>query len=337
MGNKLEGELVRKWCMLHDIVVLSETKTTASPSLPGFVAINNSKHRHGGVAVLIKRYLYPSVSYVDVDDEGAIWFELRCVPGVMFCGMYNEPSDSPYFRPATFASIPAHLESGKHCVIVGDLNARLGTRVHSVDESCGLSHHVLDDTVNPNGRSLAQTCIANRLTLVNNLKTGDHQWNGNLTYRKTQLWMSEVDLCVVSLPLVEAISHFTVDQNLKYPSDHAPVSVGFDFGHCLNTCKIGELVERSKMLGSYDHFTCNSNHTKRPIPYRFIDRDVFAQNIEQTPLPAIDGTNIDSLLENVTETLYQCAASSKRTVTNRYENAATPANHWQRISAANVS
>ena len=116
MRDKLDGDLVRDWCNKHDIVVLSETKTTVSPSLPGFVSINNSKHRHGGIAVLIKRYLYHSVSYVDVDDEGAIWFELSCVPGVMFCGMYNEPSDSSYFRPGTFASIPAHLESGKHCV-----------------------------------------------------------------------------------------------------------------------------------------------------------------------------------------------------------------------------
>ena len=144
------------------------------------------------------------------------------------------------------------------------------------------THHVVDDAVNLNGRSLVQTCLANQLTVVNNLKTVDHVWNGNLTYRKKQLWISEVDLCLDSLPLVEAISHFTVDQSLTYPSDHAPVSVGFDFSHCLNTCKIDELVERSKMLGSYDHLKYNNN-TSRPIPYRFIDRDLFAQNIEQTP------------------------------------------------------
>ena len=235
MRDKLDGDLVRDWCSKHDIVVLSETKTTVSPSLPGFVSINNSKHRHGGIAVLIKRYLYHSVSYVDVDDEGAIWFELSCVPGVMFCGMYNEPSDSSYFRPGTFASIPAHLESGKHCVIVGDLNARLGTSVHSVDDSLGVSHVIVDNTVNQNGRSLIQTCIANKLTPVNNLVTADHTWNGSLTYRKKHRWISEVDLCLVSLPLVGAISHFTVDQNLKYPSDHAPVSVGFDFSSCMNS------------------------------------------------------------------------------------------------------
>ena len=48
MQDKLEHDLVRDWSALHDIVVLSETKTTAAPSLPGFVAVNNSKYRHGG-------------------------------------------------------------------------------------------------------------------------------------------------------------------------------------------------------------------------------------------------------------------------------------------------
>ena len=45
--------------------------------------------------------------------------------------------------------------------------------------------------------------------------THDHIWNGSLTYRKKHRWISEVDLCLVSMPLVGAISHFTVDQNLN--------------------------------------------------------------------------------------------------------------------------
>ena len=91
LRDKLESEFVRDWCSLHDIIVLSETKTSAAPSLPGYIAINNSKYRHGGVAVLLKRYLFPKVCFVDIEDEGAVWFELSCVPGVIFCGMYNEP------------------------------------------------------------------------------------------------------------------------------------------------------------------------------------------------------------------------------------------------------
>ena len=217
------------------------------------------------------------------------------------------------------------------------MNARLGSRVHLVDETRGFTHVIVDNTVNTNGRSLAQTCIANKLTPVNNLKIADRVWKGNLTYRKKQRWISEVDLCLVSLPLTKAVSHFSVDQSLRYPSDHAPVSVGFDFSCCVNACRVDELVERSKMLGSYEHLMINNNHTNRPIPYRFIDRGLFAQNIEETPLPVIEGTTVDTLLENVTDELYKCAARSKRTAINHYENAAKPSNRWQRIIAAKDS
>ena len=329
---------MRDWCSLHDIIVLSETKTTAAPSLPGYVAINNSKYRHGGVAVLIKRYLFSKVCFVDVEDEGSVWFELSCVPGVLFCGMYNEPSDSSYFRPETFTSIPAHLDSGKNVVIVGDLNSRLGFRVHAISEEFRtVSHNVIDPTTNANGRALVQTCIANRLTPVNNLKTPDHTWNGNLTYRKKQNWISEVDLCLVSLPLIGAISHFSIDQDCKFPSDHAPVSVTFDFSSCINSVKTGELIERSEMLGSYKHLAPKNTSMKRPLPYRFIDQDLFSQNIQQVPVPTIEDNSIDSVLENVTETLYTCASQSKRTVVDRYSNHPKPGNRWKRMLAANDS
>ena len=53
-SDKLESDSVRDWIFLHDIVVLSETKTIASPSVPGYVAVNNSKSRRGGVAMLVR-------------------------------------------------------------------------------------------------------------------------------------------------------------------------------------------------------------------------------------------------------------------------------------------
>ena len=54
MKDKLENDIVRDWFFEHDIVVLTETKSKGSPSVPGFVAINNSNSNHGGIAVLIK-------------------------------------------------------------------------------------------------------------------------------------------------------------------------------------------------------------------------------------------------------------------------------------------
>ena len=152
--QKLENDRVRNWVYKHDIVVLSETKTRGTPSLPGYVAINNSKSNHGGIAVLVKSRLYKNVSKIDVTCEGVIAVELSCVPGVRFIGMYNEPTDSLYFRPTTLASIPAHVSSGKSCIVVGDLNSRLGNNVHDiVKDQPNLRYEVVDDRTNCNGKA----------------------------------------------------------------------------------------------------------------------------------------------------------------------------------------
>ena len=66
---------------------------------------------------------------IDVEIEGVIAFELSCAPGLRFVGMYNEPTDSLYFRPTTLASITKHVRSGKQCIVIGDLKARLGRNV----------------------------------------------------------------------------------------------------------------------------------------------------------------------------------------------------------------
>jgi exonuclease III len=123
--DKFENERVRNWLFNQDIVIISETKTKGTPSVPGFIAINNSKSNHGGVVALVKVGLYPKISMIDVEIDGVIALELSCAPGLRFVGIYNEPTDSLYFRPTTLSAITRHKRSGKYGITVGDLNARL--------------------------------------------------------------------------------------------------------------------------------------------------------------------------------------------------------------------
>ena len=72
---------------------------------------------------------------------------LSCIPSVRFCGMYNEPSDSSYFRHTTFI----HLTDGKPAVIVGDLNAHI---YDLVEDSDNISNDITDYFCNQNSRFL---------------------------------------------------------------------------------------------------------------------------------------------------------------------------------------
>ena len=86
VANKLESHIVMSFIVNKDIVILAETKSKADSFVPGFKIIHSkkTKHRCGGVIVLIKNYLYSQVTHIDISVEDQIWFQLRDIPGIMF-------------------------------------------------------------------------------------------------------------------------------------------------------------------------------------------------------------------------------------------------------------
>ena len=245
--DKLENDLVREWVLRHDIVVLTETKTQASPSMPGYVAIPNCSSRHGGVAVLVRRRLFPYVQGIETHEPGVIWFELSTIPGICFCGMFNEPADSTYFRPETYASIPAHLTSGQMCVVGGDMNARMGQKAQELAGEYVQRYNVVDEGTNTNGRMLLQTCKDNDLVVANNLVTMEGRTlQSGLSFRKKKRWISELDLCMVSRQLSDSLVDLTMNQDLGFPSDHAPLSVKYSDTNFNHLVKLGLIINFGK-------------------------------------------------------------------------------------------
>ena len=69
-------------------------------------------------------------------------------------------------------------------------------------------------------------CLHDRLRLVHGLiLTALLEFVCRILLDPAQdLWISELDLCLISKDVVNAVSYFKVDQDLRFPSDHAPVS-----------------------------------------------------------------------------------------------------------------
>ena len=336
--DKLENENVRSWLFQHDIVFLSETKTRGTPSVPGFVAINNSKSNHGGIVALVKARIYPKIRSIDVGTEGVVSLELSCVPGLRLIGIYNEPTDSLYFRPTTLASISAHVSCGKSCVVVGDMNARFGDNIHNVvREHPGIEYNVIDQNVNDNGKTLARICLSCDLLPVNNLRTPITQWNSKLTYRKRNNWISEVDHCLIPRGMVDAIQSFTVTDDLSMPSDHAPMSVSFNFSS-LSLYENSELVERSALLGAYP---CGDSATlqgcKKPIPFRRIDKEGFTSQLQDMPPPELDISRYQESLNNFEEIIYNVSNENQRNDEIPYTSQDKQNTRWKRILEAEDS
>ena len=244
--------------------------------------------------------------------------------------MYNEPTDSPYFRHGTLASVPAHLNNGMQCIIVGDLNSRLGHPVQSlVEQHDDMVYNVIDPIQNVNGRSLLDICKSNTLFPVNNLQCDNVLWQSQLTYRQGVRWISEVDLCVISQKLIKSVTSFSVNQNIKMPSDHALMSIKFDFSRS-NNVALSHLIERSSLLGLYPQ-PSKSQLCRKPVHFRHIDHVTFIRKMEHC-LPPASVNDVLKDLEVLTNTLYESSIECKKKPDEpAYSRPDKSKNRWQRM------
>ena len=306
--NKLENDTVLQWIHQNDIVVLGEIKVAKLPHIPGFVPIiaKTVNTRRGGLAVLIKNYLYPDVYHIDRTVNDQIWFSLSSAPQVRFCGAYITPSTSSYFDEAEMANIQAKTVEDEMVIIVGDLNSRLGEKVHDLVGGVW-TYNPVDVGENENGKKLFNICKDNNLVVANNLKTESATLTSSLTYRMRNKWVSELDLCIVSKKLAPALTHFHVNQDTSLPSNHAPVSVTFNSPE--RSIGLHELVTRSEDIGTYPSRA--KSLCKAPIRYHQINQELFKETIAQFNPPPLDYTDVNVTANNFSSQLYHITKMCK--------------------------
>ena len=320
----------------HDIVVISEIHRATVKHAPGFIPIvakNNSPSHRGGLVILFKYSIYREVCNVDKSVPEQIWFKLSSIPAVQFCGAYVAPTDSPYANDSSFAEIQARtIDESLHYVIVGDFNARCGDGVSDLlHQNPDMQYRIVDSTVNSNGRDLLQVCSDNSLLILNNLRAGVNFFQGGLSFRRKKKWISELDLCLLSSSLLSCTKNLLVSQNTNDPSDHAPVSTEFVFTPDLihprslltraeNTCGHAVL-----MSDAYNTSMC-----RRPIPYHQIEPFRFHEILQDRSPPCVDNKSVDSLCNEFSDLIYQCASSCKAPPPEPMSHS-PDLSRWQRI------
>ena len=241
---------------------------------------------------------------------------MRCLHCIFFGFIYISPHDSQYFNESAFSAIQEKLKTGKsvkECVLVGDVNARLGKKIRELPVNLdidGLSYPTIPDSIQvPNGNAniIFSMCCEEKLAVVNNAMIGNKCFDSKLTFKQRNNWTSELDLCLVSQNLLKRISNFNVIHDLSLPSDHAPISFALKPSLCLD-----KLLEQASFLG--DHavlYSKNKNNiSKKPIKYSHINPRCFLENLSQYDLPSVD-LEIESAVQSVSETLYDCATGSR--------------------------
>ena len=321
------------WLHLHDVVILTEIKSSKIPHVPGFIPVvaKTVNSRRGGVVVLVKSPLYPDLCHIDVSTNDQVWFSFSSIPNVRFGGVYVTPSSSPYYSDGDMANIQAKTD-GKDVryIVLGDLNARVGRSAGQlVKHNASYTYSApVDVTVNDNGKKLLAICGDRNLMLVNNLRTESRSFPGALTFRMRNRWISQLDLCLVSEELIPCVSDFHVNQDITFPSNHAPVSVQFKFPE--QHFGLQEVLTRSKDIGTYpgkEIKLCND-----PISVSRIDPVLFTEKMDAIdPVMAMQGDHDhDTVAKEFSEVLYSTISESKAP-SIQYDPFDPDTTRWERI------
>ena len=100
--------------------------------------------------------------------------------------------------------------------------------------------------------------------LVNNLIFSDKIFSDSFTFRRKEQWRSQLDYCIVSQELLDAIQKFDVIQDLTLPSAHAIISVGMSINQSYGTKKA--LRQSVQSLMDYTETRNTTNIVKKSIP-----------------------------------------------------------------------
>lgn len=322
-------------------MALCEVKTCSPVSFPGYVTFTSVRketaHR-GGTVVLVKNCVVSMIETVHNKINDQIWIKLRGTNNTEFGFCYIPPMDSQYYSHVSLVSIQEKVksESDKSYVIIGDMNARYGMyscelpRLIELPVSELYSYPSLPDEIrlpNDNAYIMSTICVDTKLMLIKNLKILNNHFESKMSYRKGDVWISEVDTCVVSSSVLGGVNQFSVIYDDSLSSDHTPVTIVFQ----LKGIDTEDLLSRTQRLGDHTvlyNCECQNGNVKKPISSNNKNIDLIRDNLVHYEIPN-DGNNIDELNESVAESLYLCANMSlSRPVAQRtYDNV----ERWERL------
>ena len=159
-------------------------------------------------SMLIKHSIVPLIKNVDMTLEGQIWIELMCFPEVKFGGVYILPEDSIYYDRSYFGTLNSMIVDNKYVMVMGDFNARVAEPPIS-DEMRNLRSYeqVKDVIVNNHGQIMRDICKSGSMVIANHLVYRDTRLGGNLSFKKKDRWISEIDLCLLKTDVLNVIKN----------------------------------------------------------------------------------------------------------------------------------
>ncbi len=187
-----------------------------------------------------------------------------------------------------------------------------------------------DRCINQTGRRLLQLCSDLNCIVGNHANVRLKRFAGNLSFKKSTRWISEIDLCILSTACVDLVSDIRINQDTTLPSDHGPLELSIPYPHSIN---LDNLTLRANKLG--DHVIGPAAKTimiaKGPALDR-VDVRQFSQKLQDIHPPVPQ--NPDADLTWLTDTINNTAKAAPRRQ-NQVWDQTQP--RWSRLLACNDS
>ena len=343
--TKLEKSNVYKFLIGFDIISLNEVKSSLDICIPGYVPyrskyVTGPASLRGGTVVMVRNCLANQVYNIDNTMVDQVWFQLKCIPAVLFGFCYVPPTDSSYFNHQLFANLHEKINDYNgfnNICIIGDMNARFGSTVSNLlsrSSNPGIqacSYPVIEDDISsPNNSAflLSSICVDNELVVLNNIKSSVHHFQSKKTFKRTNQWISEIDTCVVSFDMLNSCKEFLVHQTDWLPSNHAPISLALK----LPKVNLDVLLTRANHLGGHGALLGQAKQERmanRPVRYEDVNVSLFVDRIGDIPIPTNNTNDVNLLADEISKTLYDftSSCSSKYPVHNELVGVRSNANN----------
>ena len=169
--------------------------------------------------------------------------------------------------------------------------------------------------------------------VANHISHKGRSLGGNLSYRKRERWISEIDLCLIKYQWLDVIKKLEVNQCIR-GSDHAPLCVELNMGDRF-VCE-SLLLERASNLGQTYYRPPVAHMFKKSNPYRAVRVQRFSTVMETHPPPQLVG-NLSDVLGTGCD-IIQMVSNECEKQNNEHDNEWDITNpRWKRLLNTNDS
>ena len=186
---------------------------------------------------------------------------------------------------------------------------------------------------NSMGRAISNMCEEKEMVVANHLKYDGKQLGGNLSFKRNNRWISEIDLCLVKYSSLNTLKELCIRQDMLC-SDHAPLTVTINT-EVFKSVAPSQLLERASNLGRTFTHSPRTTNISRGLHHDKVDIEAFVTRMALCEPPNLGVLNEESVQDAVKESCREINRIAKECKKVNVAREGSVDLRWKRIMEEN--